>query len=211
MGRGGGVDAQCLSGYLPPLMTKTRTPRQRTIFLSPREFLRHIEFGIDFLRPGPTDKILVDGDLVISENDNLLTIPEARVTGFASIRRCLSLSSCSLKVDRELRISDCPSLNKIMGSSKGLWLERVGCGVVGADFDIDGDLNIIDCPQLTKINSCVRGGLIVSGSLNLQAGPAFLCGENSMVNGVYSKGNSCLPRQNPSRFIGPSRERKSGR
>lgn len=192
-------------------MTKTRSPRQRIISLSPREFLRHIEFGIDFLRPGPTDKILVEGDLVISENDNLLTIPEARITGFASIRRCLSLSSCSLKVDNELRISDCPSLTKIVGSSKGLWLERVGCRVVGADFDIDGDLNVIDCPQLTKINSHVRGGLIVSGSLNLQAGPAFFCGENSIINGVYSKGNSCLPRENPNRLTGSPRERKSGR
>lgn len=155
----------------------------RSLTLSPKDFLRQLEYGFS-----GGDRVLVDGNLVITENDNILVIPEARVRGFVSIERCMSLTFCALSVDKDLSIADCPSLVKIKGKTEGLRLMRVGIETLGADLEIEGDLNAVDCPKFSKINCHVGGGLIIAGSHNLQAGPAFSCEGTSMINGVYSRG-----------------------
>lgn len=165
---------------------------EEVVKLTPREFLYHVEFGIDELSSRRLRKIVIEGDLVISENHELLKIPEAEVRGIVSIKRCTSLVSCTLKVRGGLWIEDCPSFLKIRGGASEARIERVGLEAVGADFETEGDLTVVDCPKFSKINCHVGGNLIVSGSPKLRAGPAFSCGKTAMIDGVCSKGQMGL-------------------
>ncbi len=156
--------------------------------MSPKDFLRLLEFG----RGGFDSEgreIVVEGDLVIKENDELLEISAAaKVRGRVAIERCISLTSFSLHVDGDLFLCDLPSLRSLRGVAGRTQLTRCGMRVIGADFETLEGLNVLECQNLSKINCPVGSTLIVDGCPDLQMAPAFSC-RVALVDGCIVRGH----------------------
>jgi hypothetical protein len=159
--------------------------------MSPKDFLRRLECGWESF-DGEGGEIVVEGDLVIKENDDLLEVSAAaKVRGRVAIERCVSLTSFSLHVDGDLFLCDLPNLRSLRGLAGRTQLTRCGMKVIGADFETVEGLNVLECQNLSKINCLVGGTLIVDGCPDLQMGPAFSC-ETALVDGCIVWG--CDPK-----------------
>lgn len=189
-----------------PAMTKARQQRG-SISMAPEDFLHRLEFGRDWL--GDKNKeIIVEGDLVIKDNDKLLEISAAaKVRGRVVIERCANLAGFFLHVERDLHLTDLPSFCSLRGTAYGARITRCGMKSIGADFETIGELGIYNCPELSKVN-CRLGRLLVEGSPLLQLGPAFSC-DWAVVNGAWAEGlaygrDRRLPKP-PSQIVGRGR------
>jgi hypothetical protein len=162
---------------------KKASQRTRQVTLTPKEFLYHVEFGMDRTLSNRGVQVVVKGDLAVEDNDGLLVIPEATILGDVRINRCVELEACRLRVSGSLVISECPSLKSLKGSASQVVLTRVAVGAIGADFETTGNLLISNCQNLKRLNCQVGGSLRIEGSGSVEVGPAFSVAVHTSVPG----------------------------
>jgi hypothetical protein len=154
-----------------------RTPRP--LQLTPEEYLHHARRGLDKFGFHAIPLLVVKGDIVVDEkrvaSPRTVSLPPARVLGDVRVRGLSSLESCSLEVEGNLEIVDCPNIIRLSGRATTAIIEGAGLESVGADFECREDMKIRDTPGLSRLNCRVGRTLFLKGEFTVSAGPAFAC------------------------------------
>lgn len=180
--------------------------QERTVRLTPREYLRHVAHGLDRITVLRSPRILVCGDLRLSGDLDLVELPAASVSGSVAVENCPSLESARISAAGSMSILGCPSLKLLAGCGQDVELAGVGLSSLGADFECRGDMSIVDSPSLSRINCRVGLSLVMKGGGRVSVGPAFSCGVALVLHGdmvvVDAQGRShAAPPGSPPRVM----------
>jgi hypothetical protein len=124
----------------------------------------------------PDEEFFVDGDLDLSSQQNLTTLPDTfRGAWGLNLEGCKNLTNLPPNLDvKRLNLNDCESLQILPAGLKSyeIQAQRSGLREIADDIEVDYRLDLTDCRDLVRLpNNLHVGSLMIKGCTALESLP----------------------------------------